>query len=100
MEVQASVLQGAAFMAGLGAEFFGATETVIGGGHYVADGLRKVADGVDWVTEQGQEFCRNRKVSCVYPASKCSTEYDGLRYGNFRDKDIYKDRYSADCNSL
>ena len=78
MDMQVSVMKGAAFMAGMGAELFGATETVIGGGHYVADGLRKVADGIDWVTDQGQEFCHDRKIGCAKRKSDVLAEIKSM----------------------
>lgn len=88
MDVQESVLKGAAFMAGVGAEFFGATETVIGGGHYVADGLRKAADCVDWVTDQGQEFCRNRKESCENRQKELMGKLEAMSKAQFTKEEL------------
>lgn len=64
MDVMKSALCGAAFLAGMGAELFGCTEKVLEVGHYTADGLRKTADGIDWVTDKAQEGCRAGQVHC------------------------------------
>lgn len=64
MDVMKSALCGAAFVMGMGAELFGCTEKVLEVGHYTADGLRKTADGLDWVTDKAQEGCRAGQVHC------------------------------------
>lgn len=64
MDVMKSALCGAAFVMGMGAELFGCTEKVLEVGHYTADGLRKTADGIDWVTDKAQEGCRAGQVHC------------------------------------
>lgn len=64
MDVMKSALCGAAFLAGMGAELFGCTEKVLEVGHYTADGLRKTADGIDWITDRAQEGCRAGENHC------------------------------------
>ena len=58
MDATKSVLNGAAFLCGIGVELFGATDKVLEVGHYTANGLRKAADAVDWVTDKAQTGCR------------------------------------------
>lgn len=64
MDAMKSALCGAAFLAGMGAELFGCTEKVLEVGHYTADGLRKTADGIDWVTDKAQAGCRAGETRC------------------------------------
>lgn len=64
MDVMKSALCGAAFLAGMGTELFGCTEKVLEVGHYTADGLRKTADGIDWITDRAQEGCRAGEIHC------------------------------------
>lgn len=65
MTMASKALEGAAFAAGVGAFLFGGTEKVLELGHYTATGLRKAADGIDYVTDAGQDFCHKRKENCA-----------------------------------
>lgn len=81
MGMTSSFLNGAAFMAGLGAGLFGATETVLEGGHYVATGLRKTADGVDYVTDKAQAGCRAGKAHCEQRKMELNLQADAENDG-------------------
>lgn len=64
MNIFKGLYMGAAFACGAAADICTVTEKVLEVGHYTAKGLRNTADGLDYVTDVGQEACRNGKIIC------------------------------------
>ncbi|TYZ26823.1 hypothetical protein FZ041_13315 [Selenomonas caprae] len=50
--------------------------------------MRKVADGVDWVTDQGQEFCRNRKVSCEKRQKELMDKLEAMSQTQYTEEEL------------
>ena len=64
MNLFKGLYMGAAIACGVAAEVCGVTDKVLEGGHYVAEGLRKTADGIDYVTDVCQDYARAGEAAC------------------------------------